>query len=143
MSIPVEAEQQLLDIALHGVTDPEPDLVTVNSGSGDPELKCLQRRASTEEQEFVHKLPDLLEGHRRLPVRADDSQASGRLPEASPAPGEHAGLHGLLRGEEGEDAAEDFVRESADAVAATRRSCSLRSLARFTGRHSGGRGEGA
>ena len=73
MGIPMEAEPQDLDFALHGVTDPEPDLVTVNSGSGDPELKCLQRRASTEEQEAVHKLPDLLEGHRRLPVGADDA----------------------------------------------------------------------
>jgi len=43
--------------------------------------------------------------------------------------------------------AQDFIREGADAVAAAaaaaRRSCFPRSLARFTGRHSGGRGEDA
>ena len=132
MGIPKEAEPQDLDIALHGVPDPEPHVANVNSGSGDLELKCLQRRASTEEQKAVHKLPDLLEGHRRLPVRADDSQASGRLPEASPAPGEHAGLHGLLRGEEREDVAQDFVREGTDAIAAARWRCLPRPLGRFT-----------
>jgi hypothetical protein len=73
MFIPVEAETQHLDFALHGVTDPEPHVVNVNGGAIDPDL-CLERQACTEEQNAVHKLPDLLEGQRRVPVSADNAQ---------------------------------------------------------------------
>jgi hypothetical protein len=31
-------------------------------------------------------------------------------------PAEHAGLHGLLRGEQGEDLVQELVQEGADAV---------------------------
>jgi hypothetical protein len=61
----------------------------------------------------------------------------------SSAPGENAGLHGLLRGEEGEDTAQDFIREGTYAVAATLQRRLPLSHERFTVRHSGGHREDA
>jgi hypothetical protein len=76
MFIPVEAEPEHLDFALQGVTDPEPDAWNVNGSAGDPELKYLERLIFTEEQKAVHELPDLLKGHRRVSVGADDAKGT-------------------------------------------------------------------
>jgi hypothetical protein len=136
----MDAEPELLDFALQGIPDPEPHAANVDGGSGDTEVEFLERRASAEEQKGVHELPDLLKGRRQLPVGADDAEASGELPEVEPAPREHAGLHGLLRREEVEDAVQDLVGEGADAVAAARRNRGRRSLGRLKRTHSAARG---
>jgi hypothetical protein len=62
-----------------GVTDPEPHSANVNGGAVDPELKCPERQACTEEQNAVHELPDLLEGQRRVPVSADDARTAADI----------------------------------------------------------------
>uniref|UniRef100_A0A0A9HI54 Uncharacterized protein n=1 Tax=Arundo donax TaxID=35708 RepID=A0A0A9HI54_ARUDO len=81
---------------------PEPEvhtgLVVLAGEVTKPELTCVNRRASAEEKETVHKLPERIHRHRPIPVKAPDAQAGGRLPEVAPPPGEHARPHGHLRG---------------------------------------------
>jgi len=52
------------------------------------ELARVKRRASTEEEQMVHKIPELLHIHCRLILRAArDTKARGGPPEVAPALG--------------------------------------------------------
>uniref|UniRef100_A0A0A9DDJ4 Uncharacterized protein n=1 Tax=Arundo donax TaxID=35708 RepID=A0A0A9DDJ4_ARUDO len=81
-----------------------------------PELKGVQRRGSTEKQQKVHKLLEFLPG-RWFHHKTAEAQNYGGLQEVAPVPGEHAGVHGLLRQQEGEHVVQERVRQHVDAVA--------------------------
>lgn len=86
------------------------------------DLAHVERRASTQEKQFVHELPEVL--HVCLPllrgVAPRDEQGvndGDDFPEVAPSPGEHAGPNGLVHRQEPEDVLEDGVWQVVDAAA--------------------------
>jgi hypothetical protein len=131
-SVEVKPEGSALDIkaerasfAHKDMLDPELQVWDViNLEVRQTELACVEGRASAECQKMVHKVPDRL--HARF--LAHDTKARGGLPEVTPAPGEHASPHRVLRRKEGQHEVEDVVSEGAEEVT---------SSSPGTGRHSG------
>jgi hypothetical protein len=104
------------------MSDPQVNLrYILASESTEFYLARVQRRAAfTEEQQVVHEVvepPDTPPVQR--PPLACDAQDWHGLPEAAPAPGEHAGLHGLRRRQERQHVLEDLIWQSVDPIAST------------------------
>jgi len=92
--------------------------------------------AFAEEQQMDDELSELLHGLQFIPIAEPDAQTCGGLPEMSPAAGEHARPHGVLRRQEREEVMEGVVRERADAIAASIRRRRTVHFSPFPRRHS-------
>lgn len=131
MVLPSDTKFEQPNIAAYDVPDPEVHvghIVLAVGGHIEHELARVDRGTSAEEQQMVHKLPELpnerqlLRGQRYLRgVGGSDAEARHVLPEVPPAPGEEGRPNGLLRLEEGEYVLQECVREVSQKVACHRR----------------------
>lgn len=111
IAVPRDIEPEQPNLAKYNVPDPEAHTGHVVVGDrSEPELTSVDRRSTAKEQKVVDKLAELLDGRHLRLLATGDAQAGGGFPEVAPAPGEHAGPHGLLRREEGEDVLQEIVR---------------------------------
>jgi hypothetical protein len=77
---------------------------------------------------MVHELTGRLHGLLVIQIMAHDMQARGGFPEVTPAPGEHARPHAILRRKERQHVVEDVIREGAEAVTGSSRRRRARAL---------------
>jgi hypothetical protein len=118
-AIAQDVEGKYPSSAQEDIADPEveaPDLVIVEVSQSED--ACIEGGASAEEQHMVQELADGVDRLRAVQVAAHDVKGRGGFPEMAPAAGEHARLHGAVRGEEGQHVAEDVVWEGAQEIAA-------------------------